>query len=65
MTAAEILDRLLDELGDLKCPRGHKDFVAHNIAGCRACHVLDQVVDLYMKAEDERDRARLIFGAAA
>lgn len=63
MTAAEILDRLLDELGDMECPFGHS--TSDDSPACPYCQVLAQVVELYMKAEDERDRARLIFGEAA
>lgn len=63
MTAAEILDKLLDDLGDLKCPMGHSAGTYGR--SCRYCHVLDQVIDIYIEAENERDRARLIFGEAA
>lgn len=63
MTAAEILEQLLDGLGDLKCPHGHIDFDEHH--GCKYCFVLEQVVQLYMQAENERERARLIFREAA
>lgn len=67
MTAAQILDKLLDDLGDLECPRGHVGYRDHARyhRGCSACRVLDRVVDIIIEAENERDRARLIFGEAA
>lgn len=65
MTAAEILDQLLEELGDMECPtRTHLGYKKH-AKRCRACLILDQVVDIVIKAEGERDRARIIFGEAA